>query len=42
MKIGDKEFSSITVVNKDNEPVAIIDDSHIVEKDGYKVILEND
>ena len=35
MKIGNKEYESAIVVNKDNEPVAVIDDMHIVEKDGY-------
>lgn len=40
MKIGNKEYESAIIVNKDNEPVAVIDDMHIVEKDGYKVIFE--
>lgn len=40
MKIGNKEYESVIVTNKDNEPVAIIDDIHIVEKNNYKVIFE--
>ncbi len=40
MKIGNKEYESVIVVNKDGEPVAVIDDVHVVEKGDYKVIFE--
>lgn len=40
MKIKEDYFESIIVTNSDNEPIAIITDDEIVEKDGYKVIIE--
>jgi hypothetical protein len=40
MIIGEDYFESIIVTNSDDEPIAIITDEEIVEKDGYKVIIE--
>jgi hypothetical protein len=37
---GKIEIESIVVVNPNDEPVAIIDEENVVEKDGYKVIIE--
>ena len=40
MEISKKEIESIIVTNSDNEVIAVITDDEIIEKEGYKVILE--
>ncbi|GFN36986.1 hypothetical protein [Tepidimicrobium xylanilyticum] len=40
MKIGKKQIKTIIVTNSNNEVIVIITDDEIVEKEGYKVILE--
>lgn len=35
-----KDCKSIVVVNSSNEPIAVITENEIVEKEGFKVILE--
>ena len=32
--------SNITIVNQDNEPVAVISPSEIITKNGYKVLFD--
>lgn len=41
LKIGDKEVEQIIVVGKDNEVVAVISDSEIIQHENYKVILDS-
>jgi len=40
VEISKKEIESIIVTNSDNEVIAVITDDEIIEKEGYKVILE--
>jgi hypothetical protein len=40
LKINSKNFDSIIITTANDEVIAIISDSEVVEKDGYKVILE--
>lgn len=40
MEVGSKTLDSIIVTTAEDEVIAIISDTEVVEKDGYKVILE--
>lgn len=38
LNVADKEYSEIQIVTKDNELIASITDTDIIERNGYKVI----
>ena len=40
MKIGEKEYAQIVLVNENEEVIAVISDDEIIEKKGYRVILD--
>lgn len=39
MTIGDKEYKEIQIVTEDNELIASIADSDVIEKGGCKVVF---
>ena len=41
MKIGDKEYRRVIIVNKNDEVLALIEDGKIVEKSDIRCILED-
>lgn len=42
MIIAGKDYDHITITGKDNEVLAVISDTEIVEKDGVHVLLQKE